>query len=321
LVALGQPIIVSGNRRMSNVSRQPSSLEESYAWCRRLVRRHFRRWNWAASNLSRPTQDHLAAVLALAVRSASFLDLRLSSTVRRERWTTFREQLRQGFRGTPANLPHDLAAALATAAEYRIPREFYFDMLRGGEMGFRVQRFEAFDQWRQLACRIGGAAVLAAAPVVEVTHGGFEPAAVKCGQGIFLTWLLGNCARDSQWLATYVPRRDAEAFQVDIEALDPEQPPDGWGALVAKELYRIERILNDGQQLLEYLDYDGRRVLISVLAGVGALVEQMRANPIALLVRENRLASRTALGLRARHMLGTEAGAHTFRAAGSQPSH
>jgi phytoene/squalene synthetase len=303
--AVTRPAVDAGG---SDVSASKPT-EYGLASCRRQVwRSPLRPWVWLVRNLPREKQDHLAAVFGLAVRAGRLLDMRVSRQVRKDQWADLRDELRDAFRSaTPAVAP-EIAAVAHVARVWRIPIEYFFDHLAGIEMGIRYHRFEAFDQWRQFGCRVGGSLVLISAPIVGLVRTGYESAALALGQAVHLTSVLASCGTNCHRLISVLPAVDAFKCDVRLDEIDPDRPPAGWTQLVDLEIERIEAMYREGAELLNYLDFDGRRVVQSLLSACQWIVDRIRMAPEALLKSAVELPQGRWRLLQLRHFLGTEGG-------------
>ena len=282
----------------------PVTLAESYQLCRDRVRQRLGNWIWTTGNLDRETRNHLYALTALTVRTEKLCDIHLARAAREEMLEDLREDFRNNFMEEEST--DQFPALLDTMNQYPIPQQYFHDIIAAADMCIRIDRFTNFDQWLQMGCRLGGGTLLSAVPILGVEKPGFEEAAIKLGQAIFLTCLLNDIADEIQKLEYFLPSEDLVTFEVDLRRHNPARPDPAMLALIACMVERIERLYHEGGCLVDHLTLDGRRVLTTVVAVSWSLLLKIKRDPKSVLAASAEVTASERWRLRLRHILGLE---------------
>ncbi len=289
----------------------PVTLEESYRMCTRLVRQSLHGWLWAAGNLPRETKNNLAAILALSVRSFSLCDIHIGRAARDEMLEEVREDLRNNL--MDEEITDQYAAVVDTMRRFEIPQQYIHDIVSAADYCLRLDRFETFDDWLVFGFRLGGSTLVACGHVVQAEREGFESAATCCGQAIQLTHLLGCVCSEVQQLEFFMPRQDIEAFAVDLDKLNPQKPQQPMLELIRHQVSRIEKLFQEGGQIVNYLSLDGRRVVTTLISVFWHQLMKIKTNPQMILAEPLRLTSRDRFHFHLKHVLGIEGGVSVLR--------
>jgi len=279
-------------------------LEAGFKTCRKATKAAFADYTWVLGNLSGDSRNRVWTLGAFLARALELLDTNVAPLARKQEWSEWREQLTDAFRGRGCS--DDLYALAQVAHELQIAREYFFDIQAGVELAIRCKKFEAFDQWHQMGTRIGGSAVLALAPILGLEKSGYESAALACGEAIFLTQLLDAMGNNHHNILQFAPRMIARKCNVHLEALNPKRPGIEFIRFVRTLVARTEPFFNKGGKLVEYLDFDGKRVMKSLIAVNWDLLIHIKHSPEAIMQQRHQLTHGELLGFRLKHLLGTE---------------
>ncbi|MDG2013366.1 MAG: squalene/phytoene synthase family protein [Pirellulaceae bacterium] len=282
----------------------PVTLAESYQLCRERVRHRLGDWIWTTGNVDGETRNHLYALTALTVRTEKLCDIHLARAAREEMLEDLREDFRNNFMEEEST--DQFPALLDTMNRYPIPQQYFHDIVAAADMCIRIDQFSNFDQWLQMGCRLGGGTLLSAVPILGFEKPGFEDAAIKLGQAIYLTRLLNDIADEIQKLEFFLPREDLVTFQVDLKHHNPSRPDPAMLALLDCMVERIERLYHEGGELLDYMALDGRRVLTTVVAVSWSLLLKIKRDPKSVLLAPAELSASDRWRFRLKHILGLE---------------
>lgn len=276
------------------------SLDDSYRLCRRRVRDALARYGWLASSLSRDSRRHVEAILALSARSARLSDVHTGRAARLEMLDDLREDMRDNLMGEEST--DQFPALFDTVRRFDIPLQFPHDIVSAADYCLRHERMETFDQWLQAGQRLGGGTVLSIAAIFHARGKEFWPAAVACGQAVWLTHLLDNVARDVQTLQFWLPARDVATAGVDLQRHRPDDPEPELAQLIESLATRIEPLFELGSAIVRYTDLDGQRSFGSLLAVFRDRLHRLQRHPASVL--EGGTSRGTAWQHRLRHLLG-----------------
>ena len=281
-----------------------AAVERGYKNCRAAVRIFYRGYLWIVSNVPGDQRKGLDAVLHNLIRTVDMYDLESENGLSLEVWHEVRDDLSDAFLDKCTSV--ELAALVDCARKYEIPKQFLFDPLVGVDIWIRDRRFETFEELASFASLVGGSTMAAVTPILGTIKPGYEDAAIECGKAVFLVQILANCVNDLRTNKVFIAQQDLEECEVDLTRLKLRQAGDPLKHLVRLYCSRIERIFYEGGKLAQYLDFDGRRSLTSLLATHWRMLLQMKREPSSVLNEEGILSRRDLLGLKSRHLLGLE---------------
>lgn len=280
------------------------SLDASYKKCAEISREWFSEYRWTVGNLPRENRKYVFALTAYLARALELMNSQVSPIARREEWSGWRDEVRDGFR-QKFNSP-DMPAIIDTFEKFEISREFLFDIQGGVELAIRCKKLEAFDQWMQMASRIGGSIMLSMVPVLGFEKEGYEEAALACGDALFLTQLMDEMGNGHQNLMLYAPRNMARQCDVQLEAINPKNPGIEFSRFIRLLISRIEPRFEEGGKLIKYLSFDGKRVLRSMIAVHWQMLVKMKHFPERILQDRHQLTRKEMFHLRFKHLMGLE---------------
>ncbi len=280
------------------------NLSESYAACEKRTRKYLNDYRWVLSNLPRDQRQKVFALTAFLTRAIELLDTQVSPIARREEWGEWRDQVRDAFRGKDCD--QELLALSEVVETLKIPREYFFDVQAGVELGIRCKKFEAFDQWMQMASRIGGSMMLALTHVLETEKSGCEESAMAAGEAMFLVHLTDEMGNGYHNLMQFAPRMLARNCNVHLEAENPKKPTVEFGRFIRMLLSRIEPKFETGGKLVNFMSFDGKRVVRSLIAIHWQMFVKMKQHPEYVLQHRHQVSPKEMLKLRFKHLMGLE---------------
>lgn len=286
------------------IETKPNTLDVGKKHCRSSAKQFFGSYLWIAGNLPGERQTALSAILNHMVRSADYLDLESTDGLPLDVWCEFRDDLSDAFQDQFAS--SDLFALVDAVRKYDIPKQYFFDVLEGVDWWIRNREFKTFDELLVFAYRMGGAPLAAAIPVCGFVKPDFESAATKAGQAIFLTQVLANIIQDIKLNKIYIAKEDIQETELSLSRVKVRQSSPELTHLIRLYGSRIEKLMYEGGQLVQYLDFDALRSFKSLMAVHWTMLMKMRLEPRVVLNRDGILTKREMFGLRTRHLMGLE---------------
>ena len=281
-----------------------AAIGRGYKSCRAAVKQFYRGYLWIISNVPGDQRKALDTILYNLIRTIDMFDLESENGLSLEVWHEVRDDLSDAFLDKCTSV--ELAALADTARTYEIPKQFLFDPFVGVDIWIRNRNFETFEELETFASLVGGSTMAAATPVLGTIKSGYEVAAIECGKGIFLVQILANCVNHLRSNKVFLAQQDLDKCEVELPRLKLRQGGDPLKHLVRLYCSRIEKIFYEGGKLAQYLDFDGRRSLTSLLALHWRMLMQMEREPDSVLNEDGVLSRRDLLGLKSRHLLGLE---------------
>lgn len=277
---------------------------------RSAVRSMFQEAMWVTNNLPREKRRELDAVGSHLVRCMDLLDLESTEGLPLDVWKEIRDELSDSLCGKAQTPEH---VALAHVVErHQIPKQFIFDMANGADYWIRFRRFDTWEQLDTFASNIGGGAMAAACSVLGIEKPGYEVPAIHCGKAIFLTQRLANCVADLKANRNFLAEEDLDRFNVDVHRIKMKQEFPELKQFVRFTVSRLEKLFAEGSKLTSHLEFGASRSVTSLLCMHWRMLTRMRIDPESIYNPQGVLTRRDMLGLKSRHLLGTEGGISIF---------
>lgn len=271
---------------------------------RSAVRSMFQEAMWATNNLPREKRRELNALGSHLVRCLDLLDLESTEGLPLDVWKEIRDELSDTFCGK-AQTPEQVALAHVVQRN-QIPKQFIFDMANGADYWIRFHKFETWEQLDTFASNISGSAMAAACNVLGVEKPGYEIPAIHCGKAIFLTQRLANCVADLKANRNFLAEEDLDRFKLDVHRIRMKQDCPELKQFVRFSIWRLEKLFAEASKLTSHIEFGGSRSITSLLCMHWRMLTRMRINPECIYNPQGVLTRRDLLGLKSRHLLGTE---------------
>lgn len=263
------------------------TLEQSFNYCRRIAKSRARNFYYSFLLLSREQSDAMCAVYAFMRYADDISDEgNQQLTVRRKALDEWRSALSRALSGNVGDDPI-LPAFRATVERYRIPREYFFDLIDGVASDLEPQRYETFEQLYRYCYRVASVVGLT---VVHI-YGFSDPQALqlaeKCGIGFQLTNILRDIPEDAGMGRVYLPDEDLARFGVTREQLmSGEAPPSD---LMAFEWERARNYYQVSAPLLGLVRPASRPALWAMMAIYYGILLRIKSQGFDVYQRRPRL--------------------------------
>jgi phytoene synthase len=294
------------------MNRNRMTLEESYAFCRRMCRHTGSSFHAGFRLLPAPKRRATEALYAFLRFTDDLIDGPAPQRPRREALAAWRGDLHAALGdgsapwfpgdGTAASILPALGDAVRT---FDIPHQHLFAVLDGVEMDLNGQVYETFSELRLYCERVGSAVGLACIHIW-----GFRgdqriaySAATSAGIALQLTNILRDLKEDARAGRVYLPNEDLRACGYRADQLRAGVANDGFDRLMSLQIARAESFYLEAAELLDWLEPPGRRVFGLMVATYGTLLRAIASRPAAVLERRVRLGVVKRLRLLARWSL------------------
>jgi len=240
------------------------TLEQSFAHCRRVARTRARNFYYSFVLLSREQKDAMCAVYAFMRYADDISDEGDPPlAVRRRALDEWRAALTRALSGDIGDDPI-LPAFRATVERYRIPHEYFFDLIEGVASDLEPQRYETFEQLYRYCYRVASVVGLTVVHIYGFSNPRALELAEKCGIGFQLTNILRDIPEDAGMGRVYLPSEDLRPFGITREQLmDGEEPP---SELMAFEWERARGYYQEAAPLLGLVRPASRPALWAMMA-------------------------------------------------------
>ncbi len=279
-------------------------IERGYRSCFATSRKFYSEAAWMTANLPTAKRLAIAAVGWHLIRCLDFLDLESFDGLSLDVWKESLYELSDTLAGK-CRTPQDAALA-DTLHRFKIPKEHLLAMMTAADSWIRTQQFETHDQLELFTAQFGGNMMAACVPILGGGESDHFTHAIQCGQAIQLTHMLANLVPNLKKHHHFYATDDVRQTGLSVTRTMMRQSSPPLKQFVRLQTARIEKLFIGGGQLISCLDFDGKRSLASLLDYYWTVFTTIRAHPDSILHPAGVLGKRTRLGLRTRHMLGTE---------------
>ncbi len=255
-------------------------LKHSYQYCRRIARSKARNFYYSFLVLPRPKRDALSAIYAFMRFTDDISDRPGDGPQKVEDLRRWREALDQALAGNYSGsliLPafHD------TVRRYRIPREYFEELILGAEMDLRISRYPTFADTYRYCYRVASVVGLVCVHIFgfrdEESGARVRELAESCGVAFQWTNILRDLREDAAAGRVYLPLEDLDAFRYSSGQLSAGVVNDAFLNLMKFEVERARGYYDRSRELLRLIDRDSRPALwamIEIYRGILGQIEK-----------------------------------------------
>lgn len=266
-----------------------ASLADSYAWCVQLTRRRARNFYYGFVLLPKPKRDAMCAVYAFMRYCDDLSDEPGQNGERaRESMSQWRSELEDSLGGRPGEHPL-WPAFLDVAGRYRIPHQYFFDMIEGVSADLEPCRFETFDDLYRYCYRVASVAGLSALHIFGFDSAEALPLAEKCGIAFQLTNILRDVREDAERGRIYFPVSDMNRYGVTPQDVLRAARSEPLVRLMRHEAGRARGYYSEAAPLVEMVHPESRASLWALIEIYRRVLERIERSDYDVFSRRIRL--------------------------------
>jgi len=248
-----------------------ASLDESYAFCRSVARRRAKNFYYSFVLLPREKSNAMCAIYAFMRYCDDLSDEPGASQEPLERWRcALVDALAGKFDSYPA-----WPAFYDTVQRYRIPHEYFFEMIEGVMSDLKPRRIATFEELYRYCYQVASVVGLSTIHVFGFDSADALPLAEKCGVAFQLTNILRDVCEDAGRGRVYLPAADLERFGVDPDGLCKSAPTAEFRRLMAFEADRARGFYRESQPLIGLVHKRSRPALRALIGIYSRLLERI----------------------------------------------
>lgn len=226
---------------------QPYTLDEAFAYCRRMAQEHYENFPVASPLIPKDLRPHVQAIYAFARTADDYADEAAYSRDSLGLLDDWERQLEDCYRGQAT---HPVFVALAeTTRRFSIPIEPLKALLQAFRMDVTVRRYADFDRLLYY-CRHSANPV---GQLVLYLFGYRDPELHRLSDCICTALQLTNfwqdVAVDLEKGRIYIPQEDMEAFGCPEEDLLAHRHGDAFRRLLRRQVWRTRQLFAEGWPL------------------------------------------------------------------------
>lgn len=278
------------------------SLQEAYRYCQELAKREAKNFYYGFILLPPAKRRAIYAGYAFARRCDDIVDDDLEPEEKVGRLAEYRRRLEQCLDGRPSG-PIFLALQ-DTILRYRIPAEYFWQLIDGVEMDLTVRRYPTFADLRRYCYGVASTVGLICIEIFGYRDGQqARQHAEDMGIALQLTNILRDIREDAQRDRIYIPHDEMERFgysEADIFSAIANEP---FLHLMHFQVERAREYFQRGRKLLPLLPRRSR-ACTAVLHGIySRILERIEAQPSAVLRERVSLSGSQKLALAGRELV------------------
>ena len=260
-----------------------TELAASYEHCRHLAKVAARNFYYGFALLPPPKRDALCALYAFMRRADDISDSEGNLQAKAKGLQVWRNVLDQALQGN-YNGSQLLPAFHHTIKHYKIPAEYFHDLMSGAEMDLSVSTYETFEELSRYCYCVAGTVGLCCIHVFGFQNPKALELAPKLGTAFQLTNILRDVAEDFTMGRVYLPQEDLRRFGCTDRDLSSKVAGPAFIQLMRFQSDRAWRLYEEGSELLSLVDRDSRAALwtlMRIYSGVLAKIESIRYDVLA----------------------------------------
>jgi len=249
------------------------TVEASYAYCERLARKQAKNFYLTFLLLSAPQRRAMCAIYAF-MRYCDDLSDDEGVADRAGAIARWHEDLQSALSGRVPD--HPIWPAFAdTVRRYKIPHEYFDQMIAGVSSDLEPRRLETFEELYKYCYQVASVVGLTIVHVFGFSSPDALPLAEKCGVAFQLTNILRDVKEDSQKGRTYLPGEDLKRFHVTAEDLRATTPSPELRKLLEFEAARAHAYYVESAPLVGMIDPGSRASLRALIGIYSRLLEKI----------------------------------------------
>ncbi|MCX6608241.1 MAG: phytoene/squalene synthase family protein [Acidobacteria bacterium] len=261
------------------------AVEQSYAYCRQVARSRAKNFYYSFVLLRKEQRDAMCAVYAF-MRYCDDLsdDLEGTTADTMGQWRADLERALRGEYGEHAVWPafHD------TVQRFKIPHQYFFDMITGVSSDLSPKPVETFADLYQYCYRVASVVGLTIIHIFGFEDPKALELAEKCGIAFQLTNILRDVREDAELGRMYVPAEDLRRFGVKAQGI--AYTP-GFVELMKFEAGRARGYYNEAMPLIGMVERGSRASLWALIEIYSRLLQRIEEKQYRVLDGRIRLST------------------------------
>jgi len=249
------------------------TLDESYAFCERVARTQAKNFYYSFLLLSRPQRQAMCAIYAF-MRYCDDLSDAEGVSDRAGAIARWQADLDSALAGTARE--HPVWPAFSDAvARYRIPHEYFRDMIRGVSSDLEPRHIQTFQELYDYCYHVASVVGLTIIHIFGFNDPRALQLAERCGVAFQLTNILRDVREDAEHGRVYLPEEDLERFGVDPKELAGAALSPALRSLLAFEAERARAYYQESEPLMDMVDSRSRASLKALIGIYSRLLERI----------------------------------------------
>jgi phytoene synthase len=289
------------NSAVNSPTSSRDELTKSYDWCENVARSQAKNFYYSFVLLPSAKRKAMCAIYAF-MRYCDDLSDDEGVADRAASIAQWRNDLEAALVGnTSARTATSGAAGSAvwpafidTVNRFKIPHQYFFDMIDGVTSDLEPRRVQTFDELYAYCYRVASVVGLTIIHIFEFSDPKALELAERCGIAFQITNILRDVKEDSEKQRVYLPAEDLQRFGVSSATFTP---PEAFRKLMAFEAGRARQYFQESRPLIAMVQWRSRASLEALIAIYSRLLDKIVASRYDVLSQRIRLSTATKLWL------------------------
>jgi phytoene synthase len=191
-----------------------------------------------------------------------------------------------------------------TVERYRIPRQYFFDMIDGVSSDLEPRRIRSFEELHDYCYHVASVVGMTVLHIFGFDSPDALKLAEKCGVAFQLTNILRDVREDAEKDRVYLPEEDLARFGVAVEELRGAQVSGKLRELLAFEGQRARSYYRDSAPLVDMVRPRSRASLRALIGIYSCLLDRINASQYEVLARRIRVPTWEKIWILVRSLIG-----------------
>jgi phytoene synthase len=257
------------------------TVAESYSFCEGVARREAKNFYYSFLLLDADRRRAMCAVYAFMRYCDDLSDAEAvpggasgNASARSEAIGRWRQDLEKALGGSMPD--HALwPAFIDTVARYRIPHQYFLDMIDGVSSDLEPRTVDTFAELYDYCYHVASVVGLTIIHIFGFDSPDALKLAEKCGIAFQLTNILRDIREDAENHRVYLPQEDLARFEVKPEELSGRYVSPRMKHLLAFEAARAREYYRESAPLVEMIHPGSRASLRALIAIYAALLDRI----------------------------------------------
>ena len=260
---------------------------ESYAFCESVARREAKNFYYSFLLLDPPKRSAMCAIYAF-MRYCDDLSDDEAIADRAAAIGRWKADLESAFAGKAPE--HSLWPAFMDAvARYKIPHEYFFQMIEGVSSDLEPREVQTFDELYDYCYHVASVVGLTVIHIFGFEDQQALKLAEKCGIAFQLTNILRDVKEDVGKQRIYLPAEDLKRFGVQAEDLKHDAVSDSLRELLQFEGARAREYYHESAPLIGLIHSQSRPSLKALIGIYSRLLDKIEAANYEVLAQRVRV--------------------------------
>jgi len=261
-----------------------TNVDQSYAWCERVARQQAKNFYYSFLLLSAPQRRAMCAIYAF-MRYCDDLSDHPGVPDRAAAIARWLEDLKAALDGHAPD--HPVWPAFTDAVDrYKIPHQYFFEMIEGVSSDLEPRRLQTFDQLYDYCYHVASVVGLTIIHIFGFDAPQAVDLAEKCGVAFQLTNILRDVREDAENSRVYLPAEDFERFAVSPDTFEPR---DRFLELLEFEAKRAREYYRQSEPLIGLVHKRSRASLRALIGIYSRLLDHIVASHYDVMARRIRV--------------------------------